>query len=150
MVTARVQFRTAMRAAAISLLQDYAQSASVDLQVYKALPTTIRPPTAFVERLTESATFPGPTQRQRLVRCSVIVLYRLFVEEERGPAAEQLDAFLDGFADWVLENYHEPGPTELISGTTLEDIPEYVVQRGRGPAMTYFAARITLEGYTAN
>lgn len=149
MVTTRVAFQTAMRAAAVKLIKDYADSVNLSLQVYPALPTTFRPPTAFVERIDESTTFPGPTQRQRFVRVSVVVLFRTFSEGERADAAIQRDAFIDGFSDWVLENYHEPGPTELISGTAIDDEPEYNILGPRGQ-ITYFAARIRLEGYTAN
>jgi hypothetical protein len=150
MVTLRVAFQTAMRQAAVDLLEAFAADAGIALQVYPALPTSFYPPTAFVERIEESTTFPGPTQRQRLVRVAVIVLFRTFAEGERGDAAIQRDEFVDGFADWVLENYHKPGPTELISGTRVDDEPEYVLSDPKRGQITYFAARITLEGYTAN
>lgn len=149
MVTTRVAFQTAMRAAAVKLLKDYADDSDLALQVYPALPTSFKPPTAFVERIDETTTFPGPTQRQRFVRVSVIVLFRTFAEGERAEAAVQRDAFIDGFSDWVLENFHEPGDTELISGVAVDDEPEYNILGPRGQ-ITYFAARIRLEGYTGN
>jgi hypothetical protein len=154
MVTTRVQARTAIRQAAIDLLNAYASDAEMQLQVYKALPTTIRPPTAFIERIDEVASFPGINQRQRTLQCQVVLLFRLFVESEREAAADQQDAFIDAFMDWVEDRFHQPGPTELISATRVRDEPEYVVLRrapdGRTSQVTYFGARITLEGYTAN
>lgn len=149
MVMVRVAFETAMRRAAVELLEAYAADADIGLQVYPALPTTFRPPTAFVERMGETQTFPGPVQRQRLVRCEVVVLFRIFAEGERLAAAEQRDAFVDGFSDWVLEHFHQPGPTELISSARIEDEPQYAINGPRG-VITYVAARIMLEGYTAN
>jgi hypothetical protein len=150
MVTTKVQFRTAMRKAAVDLLKAYADGSMDNLQVYEALPTSFYPPTAFVDRIDEVASFSGPTQRQRTLRVQVVLLYRLFAENERGDAAAQLDAFVDGFSDWVLENYHQPGPTELISVTRIDDEPQFVVQERDRGKITYFAARITLEGYTGN
>lgn len=149
MIPTKLAFQTAMRQAAVDLLEAYAQSASINLQVYPALPTTFQPPTAFVERIDERTSFPGMTQRQRTVAVSVVVLYRLFAQGERAAAAEQRDAFVDGFSDLVLEQFHQPGPTELISAARFDDEPEYVIQGPRGQ-VTYFAVRITLEGYTAN
>lgn len=151
MVTTRLAFQTAMRAAAVQLLTDYAASVpSLGLQVYRTLPTTIRPPTAFVERMDETTSIPGITQRQRSVRCSVIVLFRISAAGERGSGVDQRDAFVDGFADWVLENFHQPGPTELIAGIRTEDAPYYVVPGPRGEQISYEGVRIVLEGYTAN
>jgi hypothetical protein len=150
MVTTRVQFQSAMRAAAVDLLTDFASDADINLQVYPALPTSFYPPTAYVERINERALFTGPTQRQRTVEVSVIVLFRLFAENERGDAAVQRDEFIDGFSDWVLENFHEPGATELASVSRIDDEPEFVLSDPKRGQITYFAARITLEGYTTN
>jgi hypothetical protein len=155
MVLARVHFRTAMRAAAVQLLTDYAADSSSGLaagalQVYPTIPTSIHPPTAFVERITEQQTFPGPTMRQRFVVARVIVLWRLFAELERGDAVAQLDDFLDGFSDWALYHFHEPGPTELISSARVDEDPYYQVQDANKGVRTYYAGRIDLEGYTGN
>jgi hypothetical protein len=150
MVTTRVAFRTGMRKAAVDLLQAYAQSAGLSLQVYPTLPTSFAPPTAFVERINErDIVLEGITQRRRYVTVSIILLYRLFAENERGDAAVQLDSFLDSFNDWVLESFHEVDGTSLVNVSGIEDQPEYTISGARG-AITYFAARITLEGYTAN
>jgi hypothetical protein len=157
-VLARVQFRTAMRAAAVSLLQAYIAAPVADggaempgkLQVYPTIPTSLHPPSAFVERITEQQTFPGPTMRQRFVVARVVVLWRLFAELERGDAVAQLDAFLDGLSDWVLYHYHEPGPTELISSARIDEDPYYTASDGNKAVRTYYAGRIDLEGYTGN
>src|SRR4029077_2805495 len=95
------------------------------IQVYRTIPTTIHPPTAFVERISETQLFTGPTLRQRSVTARMIVVWRLFAEMERGDAVDQLAAFLDGFTDWCLHHYHEPGPTELISSARIDDDPYY-------------------------
>lgn len=159
MVT-KVAFRTAMRAAAISLVEGFiAQAGSpwvdVDdksrIQLYRTIPTTFHPPCYFVERITEVQQFTGPTQRQRSAVARVVVLWRLFNDTERGDAVDQLDAFLDGFSDYVLTNYHEPGPTELISSARIEDDPYWVTRDQKtGEQRTYYAGLIALEGYTGN
>lgn len=153
MVT-KVAMRAAMRTASVSLLEDYIADANppYTVQVYRTIPTSIHPPTAFVERVSETQLFTGPTQRQRSMTARVIVLWRLFAELERGDAVDQLDAFLDGFTDWALTHYHEPGPTELISTARIDDDPYYQVADSAkgGQLRTYYAARIDLEGYTGN
>jgi len=152
MVTVRVPFRAAMRAAAVSLLSDYVDDANLDarVQIYRTIPTTIVPPTAFVERVSENQTFSGPTQRQRFAVARVVVLWRLFSDGERGDAVDQLDAFLDGFTDWVLEHYHEPGNTEIISSARIDDDPYFVLNDPTKGVRTYYAGRVDLEGYTGN
>lgn len=158
MTLTRVQMRGAMRDAAVSLLEGWAASSDSGLtvagqsrlQVYRTVPTSINPPCAYVERISERQTFPGPLMRQRTVVARVLVLWRLFAELERGDAVDQLDLFLDGFSEYVLHHYHEPGPTELISSAVIDEDPYYVLRDPTKGDRTYYAGRIDLEGYTGN
>src|SRR5688572_13005600 len=111
--------RTAMRAAAVSLLTDYAQSASVQLQVYPARPRTLSPPSAFVDAIRETINYTG--LHQRVPTADVIVLHGLFDSKD---AADQADAFVDGFIDWTLDRYHEAGANTGITIPDYEDIPD--------------------------
>lgn len=137
-----------MRAAAVQLLTDYAADAGIKLQVYPGRPLSVFPPTAFVDLIRETITYPGITLRQRTPLVEVIVLHGLFDSKD---ATEQKDAFVDGFLDWVTDRYHAAGANTLIAAVSTEDVPAYVpdwqppdVQR------VYYATRIVLEGYAEN
>lgn len=148
MVT-RVNFRAAMRAAAVTLLGDYAQDASLNLQIYPGRPMSVYAPSAFVDRVSESNLFTGPTMRQQVVRAEVVVLHGLFDSKE---AVDQADAFVDGFGAYVTEQYHAAGASTLIAGVDAEDDPGFTPDWGSETQRqtTYFATRITLEGFANN
>ena len=62
-------------------------------------------------------------------------------------AADQKDAFVDGFLDWVVTRYHEAGANTLVGVTDTEDLPNYVPEWMPPPEQkVYYATRITLEG----
>ena len=142
-----------MRAACVALLTGYAadligtppdEVPRVKLQVYPARPRSLAPPTAFVDSLSERFDFLGPTLIQRHPRANVIVLHGLFDSKE---AADQRDAFVDGFVDWCLTRYHQAGANTTIGLVEVEDIPDYVPD-WMPPAeqKTYYATRFELEG----
>jgi hypothetical protein len=138
-----VAFQTAMRAACVTLLTDYADEAEVKLQIYAGRPATLFPPTAFVDSLRESIDY-TPGLHQRVPIADVIVLHGLFDSKD---AAEQRDAFVDGFIDWVLARYHAAGANTLIAVTDVDDIPDYVPEWiAPEKQRTYYATRISLEG----
>jgi hypothetical protein len=146
MVVTRVAFQTAVRAAAVDLLTDYAATAGVKLQVYPARPRSLFPPTAFVDRITETLEYPGGvTWRQRTPRAEVIVIHGLFDSKE---AADQKDAFVDGFVDWVTDNVHAADPNTTVGLVATEDIPDYVNDwMPPEQQRTWYATRLTLEGF---
>ena len=144
MVT-RVAFQSATRVAAVQLLTDYAASAGVKLQVYRARPQSVVPPTAFVDSIAETLTDYTITTRQRSVRASVVVLHGLF---DSGEAVDQRDKFVDGFLDYVVSRYHQAGPNTLIAGVAVSDDPTYVADWIKPPNI-FFATVITLEGYAS-
>lgn len=138
----RIAFQAAMRAAAVELLTDYAASESVTLQVYPARPRSINPPTAFVDALNERISYTGLNQRQPTA--DVIVVHGLF---DSKVAADQRDAFVDGFIDWNLDNLHAAGANTTCAVIEVDDLPNYVPEwMPPENQRTFYATRITLEG----
>ena len=125
-----MSFRAAMRAAAVTLL------------VYPARPRTVNPPTAFVDGFTERVDYTGLYQRHPTAE--VIVVHGLFDSKE---AADQADAFVDGFLVWVVARIHAAGGNTSVGIVGIEDIPDYVNAWVRPEEQrTYYATRISLEG----
>lgn len=137
--------QAAVRAAAVELLADYAASAGIGLQVYPGRPRSLFPPTAFVDRIVETIEYPGVMLQQRTPRCEMVVIHGLFDSKD---ATEQKDAFVDGLLEWVTANYHAAGANTLVAVVSVEDEPAYV-NDWMPPAeqRTYYATRLTLEGY---
>lgn len=133
-----------MRAAAVDLLKDYGASANVKLQVYPARPRSLAPPTAFVDLIRESVEYIGPTLRQRRPIAEVVIVHAIFDSME---AANQKDAFIDGFMDYVNTRYHEAGANTLIAVTDTEDLPNFVPDwMPPEERLLYYATRVTMEG----
>lgn len=145
-MTLRIPFTTAMREAAVTLLKEYAASVGVTLQVYRARPKTLMPPTGFVDRVSETFEYPSSvTWRQRTPRVEVIVLWGLF---DSGDAVDQRDQFVDGFLDWVTDRVHAAGASTVLGIVSVDDIPDYVNDWMTPEAQrTYYATRFVLEGF---
>ncbi len=147
MITTRLQFQTAMRAASVGLLADFAADAGIKLQVYPGRPALVLPPCAFVDRIRERIAYVGPDSRQRSPVADVVVVHGVYDSKD---AAEQKDAFVDAFLDWSLERYHAAGSNTLIAVTATEDDPTYLPdwlppKDGRQPM--FYATLMQLEGY---
>jgi hypothetical protein len=139
---ARVAFQSLMRAAAVTLLEEYAADAMTQLQCYRARPRSIFPPTAFVDALNERIDYTALHQRRPIAE--VIVVHGLF---DSGEAADQRDVFVDGFVEWVFDRIHAAHANTSIAVTGLEDLPSYVPDWMRPEEQkTYYATRIELEG----
>lgn len=137
-----------MRAAAVTLLKEYGASAGIKLNTYRARPSTITPPHAFVDLIRESIVYTGPTLRQRTPIAEVVVIHGIF---DGGEAADQKDAFVDGFLDWVNTRFHAAGANTIAGVTDTEDIPDFVpTWLAPEQRSVYYATRITLEGYASN
>src|SRR5687768_12484459 len=95
----RVSYQAAMRAASVTLLQNYAASAGTALQVYPARPRSLYPPCGFVDGINETLDYTG--LRQRHPQADVMVIHGIFDTKE---AADQRDVFVDGFIDWVTDH----------------------------------------------
>lgn len=145
-MTTRIAFQTAMRAAAVQLLEDFAADVGVRLQVYRARPISIHPPTAFIDSIAEDIEYAGPTMRQRTPRVQVVVLHGLF---DSGEAVDQRDAFVDAFMDWVTDRYHAAAGSTLLAVTATEDVPNFIAD-WLAPTIerrAFYATQITLEGF---
>ena len=136
-----------MRAAAVTLLKAYATAQSVKLQVYAGRPRSVNPPCAFVDRMTGTFVSIGISLRQTTPTAEVLVLHGLFDSKD---AAEQGDAFVDGFLDWVATQFHAAGANRLIASVRVEDEPDFVTDwMPPEQQRTYYATRITLEGFAS-
>ena len=147
-MTLRVAFESAVRAAAVSLLTDFAASAGIKLQVYRARPASLFPPTAFVDKMGERIEYPGSTDwRQRTVTAEVVVVHGVF---DSGEAVDQRDAFVDAFLDWATDRVHEAGASTTLGLVAVEDepawSPDWNPVNGNASAV-YYATRLTLEGF---
>lgn len=138
----RLPFQTLIRAAAVTLLTEYAAQEDVKLQVYPARPRSVNPPTAFVDSLTESISYTA--LNQRTPRAELIVVHGLFDSKE---AADQRDAFVDGFIDFTLDRLHQANANTTLAVVEVDDLPNYVPDwQPPEHQRTYYATRITLEG----
>ena len=133
------------RAAAVSLLNDTATAASVTMQVYKARPRTLYPPTGFVDgQRDEFGAYFGTTVQQRKPIVRVIVVWGLYDSAE---AADQRDAFVDAFHDQIRVQFHEAGAATLIKERSLDDIPNFIPDwLPEEQQVSYYATQIELEG----
>ena len=142
-----MSFRADVRAAAASLLSDYATDAGVKMQVYPARPSSLFPPTGFVDRITESDEYVGIVLAQRTIRADVVIVHGMF---DSANAADQADAFVDGFFDWVNARVHEAGANTTIGLVSMDDepgwTPDWTPANTTAPAV-YYATRIVLEGF---
>jgi hypothetical protein len=142
-----VSFEGDVRAACITTLDAYATAQSVKLQTYRGRPRSIKPPTAFVDLVRETIVYVGHMM-QRTVQADVVLLHGLF---DSGEATDQRDTFVDGYIDYVRGQVHAAGPQTTLGVVSTEDDPTYVPDwLPREEQRTYFATRITLEGYAGD
>ncbi len=139
----RIPFETAMRAAAVQMLQDFAQDTSMKLQIYPGRPLTVNPPTAFIESMSEDITW-SPGLRERVVRIEIRIVWGLFDSAE---AVAQRDYFIDNFVDWTSDRPHAADPSTVLEPRVITDDPNFVAdwmppERQR----SMFASTVTLEG----
>ena len=136
--------QAAMRAAAVTLMSDYASDADIRLQVYPGRPKSINPPTGFVDAIRETLDHTtGLTKR--IPTADIVIVHAIFDSKE---AADQKDAFMDGFIDWTETRFHAAGANTMLAVADTEDLPNYIPE-WMEPArqLVYYATRITLEGY---
>lgn len=140
----RIPFETYMRQAAVQMLRDFAQDASIGLQTYEGRPRSINPPTAYVERMRESIIW-SPGLRQRTVQLDIRVLWGLFDSRE---AVLQRDTFIDQFIDWTSDRPHVAFGSTVIEPRSVEDDPDFTPDwLPSGNETAYFSSTLTLEGF---
>lgn len=139
-------FQADVRAAAMTTLAAYASAASVKLQTYPGRPRSVNPPTAFVDAMRETVVYVGHLM-QRTVQADVVLIHGDF---DSADSADQKDTFTDGYIDYVRTQVHAAGASTTLGVVSTEDDPTFVpdwLGRENGGSRTYFATRITLEGY---
>ena len=139
----RIAFQTALRAACVSELAKYGNSAGINLQVYPGRPVTLYPPAAFVDRIDETVDYTGLVQRHPVAQ--VVAVWGVFDSKD---ATEQRDAFVDGLLNQLIDDYHAVDGATLISVTSIADdasfIPDWGSEEQRNTA--YYATRFNVEG----
>jgi hypothetical protein len=146
-VPTRIAVQSSARAGAVTLLTGYAAAVNLKLQVYPARPRSVFPPTAFVDLMRETLSDFAGTIRQRVPVVEVVVIHGLFDSKE---AADQRDEFVDGFLDWVADNFHAFGANTLVAGVSVDDEPNYIPDWVPPEQQrSYYATRIALEGFAS-
>lgn len=141
----RIAFAAAFRTAVMSLLRGYATESVLAVSAYRARPTSIHTPHAFIDRMRETVAWDTQTTMRRLALADVVILHGLF---DSGDAVDQRDRFVDGFLAYVIEHLDEIDPNTTISGVSVTDIPVYRPDWfPEDRQETYFATLVTLEGY---
>lgn len=140
----RIAFHTELRSACVTLLTALRTSASIDLQVYPGRPMTLRPPTAFVDRIDEEVDYTNHL-RQRRPTAQVIAVWGQF---DSKAATEQRDAFVDAWLNAVTDDADAVDPKTLIELNRITDIPVYNPDWGpeQQQQLSYYATRFFVEG----
>ena len=142
-------FQADVRAAAVTTLEAYATAQSVPLQVYAGRPRTVNPPTAFVDAMRETIEYVGHLMQQT-VQADIVLIHGSF---DSADSAAQKDAFTDGYIEYIRDpstGFHAAGANTTLGVVSTEDDPTFVpdwLGRDNGGGRTYFATRITLEGF---
>ena len=127
----------------MSFLRDYAASAGVKMQVYRARPASINPPCGFVEGINESLDHTTALTR-RNPSVFVVVIFGIF---DNGEAADQKDAYVDGIIGWAETRYHQAGGNTMLAIADTEDLGNYTPEwMPPSQQLVYYATRLTLEG----
>ena len=140
-------FRAQVRAAAVSLLTDYAASRvpPVKLQVYPGRPRSIHAPCAFVDTIAERVAYRGPVLMSRAPAAEIVLVHGLYDSKE---AVDAADEFVDGFLDWVAARHDAADANTIVGIGAVVDDPTFVNDWVRPEEQrTWFATRITLEGF---
>jgi hypothetical protein len=133
-----------MRAAAVTLMTDYAADATLSMQIYPGRPKSIHPPTGFVDAIRESLDH-STNLTKRLPTADIVIVHAIFDSKD---AADQKDAFMDGFIDWTETRFHAAGANTMLAVSDTEDLPNYIPEwMAPERQLVYYATRISLEGY---
>lgn len=144
MATAFMSATTLARAAAMTLVGDYAADVDLAIHKYRARPKSVEPiPCYFVDRVRESVDYSAaPGLRRRTITVEVLVCWGLF---DSGDAVDQRDRFIDGFMDWVTDDVSiiENGTVSVVAVTDEPTFtPDWVPANAQ---KTYYASRIAVE-----
>lgn len=153
MTVTRISAQSAARAGAVALLEAFKADFGISLQIHRARPRKIAPPTAFVDGISEDITYYVGLHHDRRPVVTVLVLHGQYDYGFAGEAADQRDAFVDAFFEWVLEHRDALDPKADMRVRDIEDEPAYVpdwLPVNEQPVRAYYATRITLEGFATS
>lgn len=125
-MTTRLNSHGKLRAACVTLLTSYGSGASLKLQVYPARPMSVYPPCAFVDRIDEDLVYTAGL-RQSHPTAQILALWGPFDSKE---AADQRDAFVDGFLDQVTDNPEAMNVATLVELNRVLDEPTFTPDWG--------------------
>lgn len=128
----------------MTMVAAVATAQSVKLSTYPGRPASIAPPHAFVDVLRESIEYVGHLM-QRTVQADLVIVWGAF---DSKAATEQKDAFADDLIAYVRTQVHAAGANTTIGVVSTEDDPTFLPDwLPREQQRTYYATRVTLEGY---
>lgn len=138
--------RAAVRAAALTLLDGYSAANPGALRhTFQARPASISPPAGFVDAIDEPEITWTNAGMQRTPQVRIRLVRGDF---SSGAVAEANDALVDGFIDYVRDNFHAAGANTIVVVTAAEDedgwIPEWIEVQGEPRA--YYSTLLTLSG----
>ncbi len=140
---ARLALQTAARAGTITLVDGYRTATSLATgQLYRARPKQLKPPSIYIDRITEDADAFTREESQRVVRVALRIVWGLW---DAGDAVDQRDRFVDGFYAHVMDNYHAFGANSECNWVGVTDDPDFTPEWIDG-SESYFMTEITLEG----
>lgn len=137
--------RTAMRAAAVTLLEGYKAANPGSLkQIYPGRPASIFAPSAFIEAINEPDINYTAQLIQRTPRAEIRLIKGLFDSAE---AVGPMDELVDGFIQYVLDNRFAAGPATLVAVISTQDepgwVPEWLPPESQ---RSYYSTLVVLEG----
>ena len=144
---ARLPLQTNARAGTIALVNGYRTAAGLELgQVYRARPKLLKPPTVYIDRVSESSDSFTREESQRTVTVALRVVWGAY---DAGDSVDQRDRFVDGFYAYFADNGADAfGANAVIYWRTVNDNPDWTPEwlEDAGP---YFMTEITLEGFAS-
>jgi len=143
---ARLPLQTNARAGTIALVNGYRTTSADELgQVYRTRPKVLKPPSVYIDRITEGSDSFTREESQRTVTVALRVVWG---ETYGGDAVDQRDRFVDGFYGHVMDNPDAFGANAVIYWRTVADTPDWTPEwlADAGP---YFMTEITLEGFAS-
>lgn len=137
----RIALQSSARSGTVALLTAYCAAAGLRAQIYRARPKQTKPPTFYIESITEVLTPFTAEERQRTARVTVRALWG---RTDDGDAVDQRDAFVDGFLDYVADHFHAFGANTDVNAVAVADSPDFNFE---GESM--FSTAVALEGFAS-
>lgn len=132
-----------MRSAALTLLNGYKAAHAGSLnQTYAARPKQVFVKAGFVDSIDEEISY-TPAGMQRTQQARIRLVRGEFATED---VAEQNDALVDGFIEYVIDNKHAAGANTLVMVTAVDDDDGWVPEWINPPTKAFYSTLVTLSG----